>query len=205
MEVEGFGEIVRRAQTGDPAALDRLMAVVRPFLHGVAAKYAPSLGAAESVSDLVQEAEARAWRTLEQFCGGETDQETLAMFRAWLRRIVQRLGIDALRHANAARRNDPARKHVSIPGTGPGRVQEARGRCEPPSALLRAEEISQKVRRAIAELPTEDMRRIVKLHFFEGKSLRQTAEQLSLPYHSVKQKYRTAIRYLEKKLEMLWE
>ena len=205
MELEGFAEVVRRAQAGDQAALNKLMAGVRPLLWAVAAKYAPSLGAAQSVSDLVQEAQARAWCGLKQFSGGNTDEETFAKFRAWLCRILRRLGLDALRHANAARRRDPVHGHISLSGDCPSCPKELGGKSKTPCTLIGAKETSQRVRRAIAELPTENMRRIVRLRFFEGKSLRQTAEELSLPYHFVKEKYRAAMKHLEKKLEMLWE
>ena len=58
------------------------MAAVRPSLLGVAHEYADPLRASESASDLVQEAELRAWQKLEQFCGGETDEDTIAQILA---------------------------------------------------------------------------------------------------------------------------
>ena len=212
MDVEGFGKLIRRAQKGDDSAMNSIMDALRPYLLGVAHEYADSLRAVESASDLVQEAELRAWKSLERFCGGTTDEETLTMFRSWMTRIVRSAGLDALRHQRARRRRDPRRRVVSLEerrgavrgkaGSDSSRVEEdPPGRDPTPSAKLHSAECNERVRRAIAALPDSLSRRIVELRFFKSLSLRRIADDLGVSYERVKDRYRKAMRRLENDLE----
>jgi len=213
VDIEGFGDLIRRAQEGDDSAMNSIMDALRPYLLGVAHEYADSLRAVESASDLVQEAELRAWRGLERFCGGTTDEETLAMFRSWMTKIVRNAGLDALRHQGARRRRDPRRRVVSLEerrvgGRGGGAGSDSSGtkgdppgREPTPSAKLHSAECNERVRRAIAALPDTLSRRIVEMRFFRSLSLRRIADDLNVGYETVKDRYRKAMRRLENDLE----
>src|SRR5437867_2287578 len=108
-----FRDLVQRAQTGDRQAMDELLPIVRPWLEQSARRYVDPREPGASTSDLVQEAWLQAWQKLDQFRGGRDDQQTLAMFRAWVSRIVRRLGLNAVRHRHAQRRK-PQQKIVRL-------------------------------------------------------------------------------------------
>ena len=68
---------------------------------------------------------------------------------------------------------------------------------------MRADEESEIVRRAVADLSDPLERQVLELHFFEGLSLRQIAERLDLTYDRVREPYRRAMRRLENRLSGL--
>ena len=107
MDVKGFEKLVRLAQSGDREAMEELLTSLRPYLAGVASGYTDPSRASESVSDLVQEAELRAWQRLGQFRGGSTDEETHAIFRGWLAQIVRRIAFDQAKAKNRKKRKQP--------------------------------------------------------------------------------------------------
>ena len=112
--IPGFHELLARARAEDRAATDELLALVRPWLEQMARSHAPDGG----VSDLVQEAWLRAWQKFDQFQGADDEAQALAMFRAWLARIVTRLGLNAARDGGARQRTAPGAGRSSIVGAG---------------------------------------------------------------------------------------
>src|SRR5882724_6406687 len=104
MSTDGFRGLVQRAQAGDRQALDLLLAEVRPDLERWARRYATPDQPEASVSDLVQSVCLRAWQNLDRFDAGADDEQTVAQFRAWIGRIVERLGLNAVRRRTAQRR-----------------------------------------------------------------------------------------------------
>ncbi len=208
MQPDGFHDLLRQARAGDRGALDRVLALLRPYLEQLAARYADPGRAHASASDLVQEACLRAWDKLDQFRGGSSDEQTLALFRSWLGQIVQRLGLNARRDGKAQRRapRQPLRR-LGSPAAGDstdqaGGVEPAGG--EPtPSANLREDEQTRLVRAAVANIPDETDRAIVRLRFFEGLSLRQVAQQLNLTYDKVRERYQISLQRLERDLGQL--
>src|SRR5271165_2323644 len=95
--VPGFHDLLARARSGDRAATDELLALIHPWLEQIARNHAHPHNPDGSVSDLVQEAWLRAWQKLDQFQGADDEAQAVAMFRAWLGRIVARLGLNAAR------------------------------------------------------------------------------------------------------------
>lgn len=91
----GFQDLVRRAQDGDRAAMDRVLEILRPQLEPMARPYADPGRPVESTADLLQEACLRAWRKIDLFRQGEDDEETFRLFRAWIGQIVRRLSFTA--------------------------------------------------------------------------------------------------------------
>jgi RNA polymerase sigma factor (sigma-70 family) len=213
MESQGFNDLIRRAQRGDEKALERLLAIIKPYLTSVARSHTDSARASRSVSDLVQEAELVAWRKLEQFRGGEGDEETLIKFRAWTVQIVRRLSLDLQRARNTQKRKAPGYYVVPLeevesrentPGRpSPGMHASPEGQSATPSARIQVNERSQIVREAVERIPDGGGRQVLKLYYFEEMSLRRIAERLAMPYHEVKERYRSSLRFLEHELEKL--
>jgi RNA polymerase sigma factor (sigma-70 family) len=193
---------LRQARAGDRQALDGLLERVRPHLEARARRVADPGRAADSVSDLVQEAGVLAWKNLPAFQGGQTDEETERMLFAWLGQIVHRLGIDARRSAKAQRR----RPQTPLLSLDQPADSYAGGGLHPPagdptpSANVRFDETTQRVREALARLKSDESRTLVRIVFVEGRSLRQAAEEMGLTYDQVRLRYRQALVELEKAL-----
>lgn len=207
MQADGFRELLRDAQAGDRAAAERLLAVVRQHLAQSAVKFADVGHAAESTSDLVQEASLKLWQRLDQFRGGESDEECLAMFLAWSVQIVNRLGLNAQRDRSTQRRSPagPVLRLATRSGDGAdsGWPAEPASAGQTPSANVRAGEEATVIRDAVNRLPDELDRAMLRLRFFEGRSLRQIAEELPLSYDQVRDRFRAIMQRLERELEGL--
>jgi RNA polymerase sigma factor (sigma-70 family) len=204
MQPEGFRQLLSQAQAGDRQAMDRLFELIRPHLALVASAYADSDRPDESTSDLIQDAALRAWQAIGEFRGAEGDDETHAMFMAWLTRIVHRVGLNAARDRQAQRRNPP-QKTLSLDVAG--RSEESNGPAmEPaangpsPSGNLAGVEQRQIIQAALEQVLDDEDRTIVRLRFFDGLSLRQISERLNVTYDHVRERYRVSMRKLEREL-----
>ncbi len=210
MDVEGFGALIRRAQEGDSRSLEELLVSMRPYLAKVAGGFADSSRASGSASDLIQEAELRAWRGLGRFRGGSGDVETQAKFRTWLVQIVRRISLDRGRARNTAKRRARGRRIQSLdePGSGSTRGSGA-SRLEPlaagpsPSAALEETERSALVRRALEAVGDPTDREVIRLYFFEQLSLPAIAGRLDMTYDRARESCRRGIRCLERRLRDL--
>jgi RNA polymerase sigma-70 factor (ECF subfamily) len=205
MQAEGFHDLVRRAQAGDRAATNELLAAVRPHLMILAREFADPRNPDSSVSDLVQEVELNAWQKLGQFCGASSDDETLAMFRGWIGQMVHNLGLNHERDRNAQKRRPPQpllriQTHASSTSTSDPERKEPAARDMSPSKAARDAEQSHAVREALGRLHDATDQEIIRLRFFEGHSLRQIAERLSLTYDQVRSRYNQGMRQLERDL-----
>ena len=204
--VPGFHDLLARAHAGDRPAIDELMVRVRPWIEQLARKAAPHQRPNGSVSDLVQEAWLRVWQKLDQFQGAADEAQSLAMFRAWLARIVARLGLNAARDAAALQRRPPGQLlpldgvHAEN-GSLPIRDPSASGPA--PSADLRAEEQARIVQEALARLSDPLDREIIRLRFFEGLSLRQIAHRLDCNHETIRQRYHAVLSRLQQDLKGL--
>jgi RNA polymerase sigma factor (sigma-70 family) len=199
--IPGFTDLLARARAGDRAAIEELLARIRPWLEQLARQYADPLHPDGSTSDLVQEAWLRAWQKLDQFQGAAAEAQALAMFRGWLARIVARLGFNAARDRGAQQRMPPG-KLLRLDGDADARFDPSA--AEPaPSAQVQADEQARFVQEARARLTDPLDRDIVRLRFFEGVSLRQVAEQLGCNHETVRQRYHAILRRLERDLHGL--
>jgi RNA polymerase sigma factor (sigma-70 family) len=199
-----FHETLQKAQAGDKQATYELLEIVRPHLERLAHGYADPNQACETTSDLVQEAWLRAWQSLDQFEGGEGAEETLLKFRAWVGRIVHRLGLNQQRDQRAKIRRPEGRAVLPLHGNpltglaGPDPVPAGDGPT--PSACVMADEDVAQVQAAIAKLPSAEQRSVIQLRFFEGLSLRQAALRLGITYDTARERYERALALLEREL-----
>jgi RNA polymerase sigma factor (sigma-70 family) len=206
MEPDGFHDLIRRAQAGDQQAMERVLELLRPHLEQLARRYADPRRASASAADLVQEVRLRAWQKLNQFRGGEGDEQTLALFRGWLGQMVQRLGMNVQRRRKARRRQPPQPiVPLGAPGaddstTPPGPGSDPAADQPTPSMNVRADEQGRLVREALEKIPDETDRALLRLRFFEGVSLRQAARQLDLSYDTARERYQRCLRRLEAEL-----
>jgi len=159
--------LLKRAQKGDPAAFEKMMADLESMIWRICWHYT---GNQEDASDCAQEAMLKIWRSLSSFrfdCSFET----------WTYRIAANCCLDFLRKA---RRN----VHVSLepladqgfdpPDPGPG----------PEETVLRKDEHA-RLRQAIARLP-EDQRDALVLTQLEGKSYEEVSRMLETSEGTVK-------------------
>jgi RNA polymerase sigma factor (sigma-70 family) len=201
--VPGFHDLLARARAEDRAATDELLALVRPWLEQLARGHAPD----GQASDLVQEAWLRAWQKLDQFQGADDEAQALAMFRAWLARIVTRLGLNAVRDGRARQRVAPGQLlRLDGRGTASGgsaAVPDPSAGEPTPSAHVQAAEQGRLVREALARLTDPIDRDVVRLRFYEGLSLRQVAARLGCNPETVRQRYHAVLHRLQRDLNGL--
>ena len=208
MEIDGFHELVRSAQEGDREAMDGVLQKLRPLLEKLSRQYADPTRRVGSTADLLQESCLRAWQKLDGFQGGQDDDETCAMFQSWIGQIVRRLGINAERDRKRLRRS-PGNDKKLIPlgaplpgqGTSDGGVVDPLARDLTPSAYARVDERAERIRAALDRLPDDAGVQIVRMRFFEGLSLQDISGRLDLGYDKVRDRYRSAMRRLEKDLD----
>jgi RNA polymerase sigma factor (sigma-70 family) len=204
--LEGFQALLRLAQSGDRAAVDRLFAELEPYMERVAREVAEPGAATESASDIVQEAKVRAWQRLAQFQGGTSDAHTRAMLHAWVGQIVRRVAWNVREARNALRRRAPNRVLVPIGGGGSssrsqGAGLDPAGSGATPSAAVRKDEEAWLVRLALEKAPDATGREVVRLSFFDGLSVRQAAERLGISYAQAREHYHGTLRRLERELK----
>jgi RNA polymerase sigma factor (sigma-70 family) len=195
--------LLARARGGDAAAFDGLILALRPQLERLMSPYADPATAAESTSDLVQEAGLRLWQKLEQFAGGAGDAETAAKFSVWVEKLTRTIGLNAVRDRGRLRRSPPAPPLRLDTGRGetdgpPAPEPPAAG--DSPSAGLLLDERSRRIREAVDRLPQPEDRVILRLHFFEGLTLRRIAERLEMGYDRVKDRLQASMVRLEREL-----
>jgi RNA polymerase sigma-70 factor (ECF subfamily) len=193
----GFHDLLNRARSGDSAATDELLALIRPWVEQLARSHGRQCGLHESVPDLMQEVWLRAWQKLDQFQGGADEAAAVGMFRAWLARIVSRLGQNAARDEAAQQRTPPGKLLRLGDSTAPLDPSAA----EPtPSAHAQAAEQARLVYEALGRVADPLDRDILAMRFFEGRSLRQIAAHLGINHESARQRYHTAVSRLQKEL-----
>jgi len=166
-EPDESGELLRRASTGDGAALEELLARHLPGIEGfVALEAGAFLRAHESVRDLAQSVCREA---LERLRDGRFHFQGEAQFKSWLYRAAVMKVMNKKRFWLAERR-DPARvegqevAHTDASASGGVFVH----RATPSEDAAFREEIGRFVQ-ALGQLP-EAYREMIALHHVEGLS-----------------------------------
>ena len=165
------GRLIEAARSGDASACQEL-------IHGNYARVYSFLahltGDAHLAEDLTQETFAAAWRGISTFAGR-------AKFSTWLCSIAWRKFVDSKR---GNRLHTESFAEFAVSAGGPGPLEIAVGN-ETTARLWRATRM------------LEDAERIViVLHYFQGMSLRETAEVLDAPLGTVKWRTNRALGML---------
>ncbi|MCZ6687998.1 MAG: sigma-70 family RNA polymerase sigma factor [Planctomycetota bacterium] len=204
MNHQGFRVLLERARDGDRGAMDEVLSKLQPHLEPVARRYADPTRPVGTTTDLLQESCLRAWQKLDSFESDQDDEETFAMFRAWMAQIVRRLGMNAQRD-RAAKKRIPSQKIKSLgPETeGAANADEAPEPSAPgptPSAHVRAGETSRLLSEALDDLPDPVASQIVRMRHFEGLTIPEIAERLGMGAVRVRERHRSAMRRLRRRL-----
>jgi RNA polymerase sigma factor (sigma-70 family) len=190
MSWHGIHQMIVRAKAGDDDAWTSLHDMVRPYLVNEAQRVLGPNWAQQSASDLTQDTWQRAWTRIEGFRGGDSDEQTAALFRAWLRQTLRRI------HSNHERA-ERAQRRLRPPGTfsmnDPGSSDRSDGRPgfeaiaeqSSVSARLRRDEQKARIEQALSKFGDPEDRELVRLYFFEGHSIRQIAQDRGVSPHTI--------------------
>jgi RNA polymerase sigma-70 factor (ECF subfamily) len=146
-------------------------------------------------SDLVQETFLEAHRDFQQF-RGRTDEE----LRGWLRAILQHNVGTVGRHYRETAKRDVGRERAlaenSKEGLGAGLIDPGGS----PSALVRAQEQDEALRRAVAQLP-ETYRQVVEWRNYDRCSFEEIGRRLQRSSEAARKLWVRAIEQLTGLLE----
>lgn len=180
--------LLERAQTGDRQAFDELFARHRPYLRQlVELRLDPRLRPRVDPSDVVQEAHLEAFRRLDTYL-----QERPLPFRLWLRQIAYDRTLKARRHhLGTARR--AAGRELPLPDRSSRLLaQQLAARGSSPSQRLDRHELAQRLRQAMAQLPSTD-REVILMRHFEGLSNPEVGCLLSIDPATVSKRHGRAM------------
>jgi RNA polymerase sigma-70 factor, ECF subfamily len=187
---------IAAAHNGDREALNRLLALCRPYLLLAANQdIDPVLRARVAPSDVVQDSLLEAARGFPAFQGRSEDE-----LLAWLRRVLRNnLANERRRHRGAAMRS--TEREVSLAevsaAEGEDRLREEE---ETPSATARARERDEALERALKQLP-EHYRQALLLHTQEGLTFAQVGERLGVSEEAARKLWSRASEKLAQLLE----
>ena len=163
-----------RLVAGDETALREIYDQFASFVFGLARRVTANATMAE---DVTQEVFVSLWEKPEAF---DPSRGTL---RAWLGVLTHRRAVDRVRRETAAQRKE--RAAAARPAAPPPDIAEAA------ASMI----VAQRVRDAVAELPTEQ-RVAVELAYFGGKTYLEVAEALGFPEGTAKSRLRLAMKKL---------
>ena len=169
--------LVKRAQGGDRAALDRLVRRHQRALFALCLRYVRD---ADEAADLVQRSFVRAMGKL-------ADLRDAGVFRSWILRIGAHLALNHIR--------DHAR---FVADDGELEIGPSDDRAPSPSAALdrlEAAEEASALRAAVNELPTKQ-RMTLELRIYEDLPFRDIGEALGISEGAAKVNFHYAVRKL---------
>jgi len=180
---------IKRAQSGDSAALNEMLSAVRPRVVAVAFRLVKD---ADDAEDVVQDALTKVWRNLCRY-------EGRSAFSTWLHRIVVNTALDHLR----ARRSGVV-SSVRI-RTGAEEDGEPVGPMSidttTPEELLGRAEVGQVVRGAMSTL-SPSHREVLALRELDGESYQDIASLARCPVGTVMSRLHHARQRLAEALTM---
>lgn len=184
-------EAIRRAQAGDRAALEGILAAARPRVVAVALRMVRD---ADEAEDVVQEALTKVWRNLARY-------EARSAFSTWLHRIVVNTALDHLR----ARRSGVVLSAPARPRPVDGADSEAprveRVERTTPEDRLAEAELGAAVRSAIAELSPAHQQ-VLAWRELEGESYQDIARRARCPVGTVMSRLHHARQRLAETLHL---
>jgi RNA polymerase sigma-70 factor (ECF subfamily) len=164
---ELYSQLVAAAQAGGGAALERLLAEVRPKLLSLAMRV---LNNADEAEDAVQDAMIKIWRNLGRF-------EGRAAFTTWLHRIAVNAALDRLRRRGSVPLSAGAPDEHQYDSSEPAQA-------ETPERIFARAETAVVVRRAMRQL-SETHGEALRLCDLEGESYATIAEVTECPLGTV--------------------
>lgn len=174
-DIPSEGELIRRAQAGDQAAMQDIVRRHSESLLRCALTLSHDRQRAE---DIAQETLLEAWRSIDRFDGR-------CRFSSWLFGILRHRYLKAMRHLSRRGHSDqPIFCEAELPPSlaDPGRDSQ------------HAEDAA-RVRRAVAALP-EEHRQVIELRFFADASLEDIAAALDIPLGTVKSRLHNGLEKL---------
>lgn len=139
-------------------------------------------GSNQDAEDLTQETFAKVWSSLGSF-GGRSK------FSTWLYRIAHNTYIDWQRRNN------------SVQSQADQWWQECIDNNPGPFANTAERQMAERLYKAVDQLD-EDKKHIVHLHYYQGLSLRETANVLDIATSTVKYRLREVLRTLRSKISV---
>lgn len=176
---EAFDEemLMAKAQAGDQAALGQLLLHHYDMLQRMVEPRIPSsLRRLLSVEDVLQQTFSSAFRHFDQFTPvGE------GAFGAWLRAIAERRMQDCVRELRRKKRGGDHHQVGAYDAAGSDSaaelIQIVSAGISTPSRIVSREEAIRALHIAMAELP-EDYQEVLRLRYFQGLTIEETAEAL---------------------------
>jgi RNA polymerase sigma factor (sigma-70 family) len=184
--MEGLNDLLRRARAGDGPAWAHLQSAFEPHLWRVAQNLLGRDWPQMSCRDLIQDTWLRVVAGLADFRGASRDEQTAAVFRAWLAQLMRNLWCNEVRDGRAQRRWAGPVRSLSV-GTDstPGGAFIPAPDPTPSRDASRAE-MRELVRAALERIDDPEVRTVLRLHYLEELSLRAIAAQLGLTYDQVR-------------------
>ena len=178
-----------RVAAGNPAALDHLLKLHRPFLIRVTEmRMEPALRTRVDASDVVQEAQIMITKGIEQFI-----RHRPTSFRIWIRRkALDQLKDQRRRHIGTMKRTVLAEQNISDVSS----IEIARKLfSNSPSKILGQIELRERVYRLIEQL-SEIYREVLVLRHAEELTNAEVADLLDIDPNTARQRYGRALQKL---------
>jgi RNA polymerase sigma-70 factor (ECF subfamily) len=184
--------LLRESQAGDAAAVNQLLAAIRPFMKEDIAKLLGEQNFRQwDASDVVQDSLLKVTQHLK-----DVQATTSPQFRAWLAQIVRREFLDAARHAQQQKRN--VKQQVPLPQDSAGATQLVADTSSPSQQATRHEE-DERRQAALSQLSTDDQL-VIRLRFHEQRDWPEIAAHMGRSEAAVKQLYFRAVKQWQQKV-----
>lgn len=170
---------------------------VRGLLHQMVEQTSPQYRAKFDSSDIVQQTLLEACRSWDDF-RGTTDAE----LASWLRKMVARNLLDAVRRLRSQKRSVTRERQIQAGESNasrPGVVHLVSDLTSPSLRVAKSEQLLQ-MSAAVNMLPA-DQQQAITLHHFEGKTLVEVAEQMQRSRASVAGLLQRGLRTLRQTMD----
>lgn len=191
--IDDTDDLLRRVAAGDAAALDALLAGVRPFMRRVVeVRMDPKLRARVDPSDVVQDALVEASKRIGDFL-----ERRPLPFHLWARQMAFENLLRLRRFHLEAGRRSVAREFPLAEDSSVALGRQVLAREAGPLQGLIDRELAQRVRHALTFLAETD-REILLMRSFEGLSNQEVAQALGLEPAAASQRFGRAVLRLRK-------
>ncbi len=170
-------KLCKRAKCGDKNAADELL---KMFYQDIFSYLQRICGCRADAEDLTQETFAKVWVSLASYRGR-------SRFSTWVYKIALNTYLDCRRRKGCVQ-NIPSRWWQECMDKNPGPFTTAAEKNE-----------AQRLYRAVEQLD-EAKKQVVHLHYYQGLSLRETAEVLDVATSTVKYRLREVMKFLRTEL-----